>query len=216
MRLIFILGFSIILSGCPGTVNQINRLPDSQSLDRPTPINHPGPLRHEPSGFTFPERYDNFQRVNAYRYDTVGLNEGFGYNDHRPDCLVVTTFYLYPTPKMTFIGARSDTVSSIEQEWLTNEVDRSEAFIKDYFAPKPPAVVVPVTTPVKGGTLQGSSLTFQKSGKISEFRFFVLNHKWFLKYRFTYPVSCQAEVGPRLDSLLRQLPWATTHQGGIS
>jgi len=216
MRVILIVGFAFILSGCPGTVNQINRLPDSQSLDRLIPINQPGPLLHEASGFTFPERYGNFQRIKAYQYDVAGLNKSFSYQDNRANCLLLATLYLYPTPRMTFIGAGPDTVASIEREWLKNEVDQTKGFIEDYFSPNPPAVVSPVTTPVLGDSLKGSSLVFTKDESIQAFWLFIFNRKWFLKYRFTYPVSCQMEVGPRLDSLIRQLPWTNARQDGVT
>jgi hypothetical protein len=105
MRIAITLGLMLVLTGCPFTVNQLNRLPASQTYTRPALFNRPGSLLHEPSGFTFPDGYDDFQRVTAYGYDTAGLDVSIGYNDRRPDCVIAATYYVYPTPRMGFIGA---------------------------------------------------------------------------------------------------------------
>jgi hypothetical protein len=207
MRLILMSGFALLLSGCSSSVTQLSRLPETSQLAQPVPIDRPGPLLHEPTGFTFAERYDNFQRINAYRYDDVGQDVSFSYHDREPDCLTIATIYLYPTPRMIFIGVNPDTVASVKRDWLTSETERTERFINQHLAPKTPAEVDSVTTPVQGADLKGSLLVFRKPGKISEFRLFVLNPQWFLKYRFTYPESCQAPVNLKLEALIRQLPW---------
>jgi hypothetical protein len=93
------------LAACPGTVNQANRLPASQPLREPVSFDHPGTVLHEPSGLEFAQRYGDFVRVSAVRFDDRGLDVGFGYDADDRNCRVVTTFYVYPTPRMSFIGA---------------------------------------------------------------------------------------------------------------
>lgn len=208
MRIALVIGFTIILSGCPNTY-QLNSLSDTQPLTQPVHFNRPGPLLHEASGLKFSELYNNFQRVAALRYDTAGLDVSIGYNDHWSNCNLSATFYIYPTPKMNFVGAPPNVVSSTTQGWLDNEFDRSKAEIQHYHASMQSAVVGSVTTPAQDTPLNGRSLTYRESGKISELRLFTYNLKWFLKYRFTYPESCQTEADSRLKALIQRLPWAT-------
>ena len=208
IRRVLILGLSFGLLGCPFTVNQLNRLPESQPLGQPVLFNQPGPLRHEASGLVFPEWYDNFQRVTAYRYDTAGLDVGIGYNDRRPDCVIAATFYLYPTPRMSFVGASPDVVSSVERGWLDQEFAQSRAEVEHYHPNLRSLVVGASTTPAAGAVLHGPSLTFHETGNLSDLRLFVYRHQWFLKYRFTYPESCESEAKPKLEALFSRLPWA--------
>jgi hypothetical protein len=52
------------------------------------------PYTHEPSGFVFPIRVGEFDRISGYRYDETGLNISIGYN-HKPSRIVMTA-YVYP------------------------------------------------------------------------------------------------------------------------
>ena len=211
-----LVGFILVLSGCPFGVNQLNRLPDSKPLAEPVLFNRPGPLVHEASGFEFRESYDHFQRVTAYRYDTAALDVGLGYNDRWSACVIAATFYVYPTPRRSFLGAPPDVVSSLERGWLNDEFTRSKREIEHHHPAAHSAATGPVSTPVRGEILHGSSLTFRESGNFSELRLFVYERRWFLKYRFTYPESCQTEAAPRLEALIQQLPWAAAQQGSAS
>lgn len=216
MRSIVLLVVALGLTGCPFTGNQFNRLPAAQPLRQPVLFNRPGRLLHEASGFEFPERYDNFQRVTAYRYDTAGLDVGIGYNDRRPDCLIAATFYVYPTPRMSFVGVPPDVVSSMERGWLNNEFIRARAEIEYHHPAMDSPVLGPATTPIGSSVLHGSSLTFHEGGTVSELRLFVYGHQWFLKYRFSYPESCQAAASSRLEAMIPRLPWAAAQQGGAA
>lgn len=208
MRL-FVLGILVaVLSGCPFSVNKLNRLPASQPLAQPVLFNQPGPLLHAPSGLAFAEAYGSFQRVTAYRYDTAGLDVGIGYNDSKPGCLIVATFYVYPTPRMSFIGASPDVVSSVELGWLQREYARSEAEIEQNHPNMQSRVEGPAATLAQGTILQGRSMIFEENGNMSELRLFVFDHKWFLKYRFTYPKSCEMEASKSVEGLVSRLPWA--------
>jgi hypothetical protein len=208
MRVPVLLAFILVLPGCPYTVNQLNRLPQTEPLAQPVLFNQPGPLVHAPTGFVFPERYDNFQRVTAYRYDTAGLNIEIGYNDRRDNCVVAATYYLYPTPRMSFIGTRPDVVASIEQRWLRNEFARAKAEIEQHHPRMHSAVEAPASTPSIPQSLQGSRLSYREEGYVSQLQLFVLDRKWFLKYRFTYPEACERESASRLAAILPRLPWA--------
>ena len=199
----------LALSGCPfGGVTQLNRLPESQALQTPQLFNRPGVLRHEATGFDFSEWYENFQRVTAYRYDTAELNISIGYNDRRPACLVVATFYVYPTPRMSFVGASPSVVASIEEGWLRDEFARSRAEVEAAHPGLRGPSVSSVATPLGGSFVQSPSFRFREADKVSELRLLIYDRQWFLKYRFTYPRSCESVATKRIESLNRQLPWA--------
>jgi hypothetical protein len=197
-------------------VNQINRIPESQLLQEPELFNQPGVLKHDPTGFAFPEWYDNFQRVTAYRYDTAGLNVGIGYNDRRPTCLIVATFYIYPAPRMTFIGAAPNVVASLQDGWLSNEFARSKAEIEATHPNLSDVLIRPSVGPANESFVQGPQLSFAESDHRSELHLFLFNHQWFLKYRFTYPQSCKVDAVARIAALTRQLPWAAAQQGAAA
>lgn len=214
MRFLILGMMALLLSGCPfGGVNQINRLPESQALREPELFNRPGVLTHEPTGFAFSEWYANFQRVTAYRYDTAGLSVGIGYNDRRSACLIVATFYVYPAPKMTFIGASPSVVTSLQESWLRDEFARSKAEVEAAHPNLREPTVQPSMTFVSDRLVQGPAFTFAESDQLSELRLFLYNRQWFVKYRFTYPESCRSEALARLGALDREMPWAAAQQG---
>ena len=109
---------------------------------------------------------------------------------------------------MSFVGASSDVVASMERRWLSNELARAKAEIEHHHPSMHSAVVGPTTTPAGSAVLHGASLSFRDADAVSELRLFVYGHQWFLKYRFTYPESCEAEASSRLESVVPRLPWA--------
>jgi hypothetical protein len=187
MRAVLVLIGLIGLTGCPGTVSHMNRLPESEALTEPASINRPGPVVHEASGLEFAERYGGFERVSAFRFDEKGLDVGMGYNERTTECLVVSTFYVYPTPRMSFMGAAPE--------------------VEHYHKLESPEVAR-VTTQADGETLGGAALTFREGDTLGELRLFVYRHQWFLKYRFTWPQPCDSGAHARLEALVGSMPWA--------
>jgi hypothetical protein len=202
-------GLTLLLTACPiFTVTHVNRLPESRPLDRPAGQNPPGPIRLEVHDLEFAERYGTFERVGLYRYDSAGLNVGIGYNDLSADCGIVATFYVYPTPRMSFVGAEPHAVAATERSWLEAEFANVRAELAQFHPQMTSERVGVATTPVAGEPLAGESLTFYETGAFSELRLFVHDHQWFLKYRFTYPEWCREEVAPKIDALVASLPWS--------
>lgn len=211
MRLLVTVLLALMLSGCPfGGVSQMNRIPHSAPLSEPELFNRPGILRHDPTGFTFSERYDNFQRVNSYRYDQDGIQVSIGYNDRRPGCLIVATIYIYPAPRMTFIGASPKAVASLQQRWLRDEFASSKADVESAHPNLQERPSQPSTACDSESVVQGPSFHFAESDLLSEMHLLIYDRQWFVKCRFTYPKTCEAEARARLDTLTRQFPWATT------
>ena len=213
MRFLILAILVAVSTGCPFTgVTQLNDIPESQRLGEPELFNHPGVLTHEPTGFAFPESYDHFQRVTAYRYDTAGLHVGIGYNDCRPTCLVVATFFIYPAPRMSFVGANPSVVASLQEKWLDQEYQQSKTEI--YLAH--PGLRELSTSATTGSTVEtfveGPKFRFAEADQLSELHLFLYDRQWFLKYRFTYPRSCESDALAALAAMTRQLPWAAAQE----
>jgi hypothetical protein len=188
----YALAFAIVtvvgLSGCP--VTQVNRIPESSALAHPTAITAVGDFKHNPSGYLFPIQVGAFQRVNLFQYDTGGLDMSAGYNDALPGCLVALTIYIYPTPRMTFIGADPDVVRSLEGHWLEGAYTGAKAEI---VRAHPDAVLGSEDATTQDG-VPGKKAVYSIGNAESELHVFVVHHSWFLKIRATYPSQCSTQA----------------------
>ena len=188
---LYTLTFAIItlgLSGCP--VTQVNRVPESSPLAHPTAITAVGDFKHNPSGYLFPTQVGAFQRAGLLQYDTGGLDMSAGYNDALPGCLVALTIYIYPTPRMTFIGADPDVVRSLEGRWLAGAYTGAKAEI---VRAHPDAVLASEDATTQGG-IPGKKAVYSIGKAESELDVFVVQHSWFLKFRATYPSQCSTQA----------------------
>jgi hypothetical protein len=176
------------LSGCP--VTQVNRIPESSPLMHPTAITAVGSFTHTPSGYLFPIQVGAFQRVDLLQYDSAGLDISAGYNDVLPGCLVALTIYIYPTPRMTFIGADPDVVRSLEERWLEGAYTGAK---REISRAHPDAVLVSEDAKAQDG-IAGKKAVYSIGETESELYEFVVHHSWFLKYRATYPSQCSAQA----------------------
>jgi hypothetical protein len=188
----YIRAFSILsvlgLSGCP--VSQVNHIPESSPLPRATEITAAGDFRHNPSGYVFPIQVGAFQRVHLLQYDTGGLDVSAGYNDALPGCLVALTIYVYPTPRMTFIGADPNVVRSLEERWLEGGYARAKAEIIQVH----PDAVLESEGAITEDGVPGKKAVYSLGIAESELEVFVVRHTWFLKFRATYPIQCSAQA----------------------
>ena len=182
------------LAGCP--VTQINRLPSSSPLAQATSIPAVGDFKHGPSGFSFPDRVGVFQRVDLLRYDSAGLDVSAGYNDELPNCLVALTTYVFPTPRMTFIGATPEVVRSTEAGWLEGAYREAKRQIAQAHAD---ATLDSEDAETQDGVL-GKKAIYSFGAEQSELSVFVVRHSWFLQYRATYPGQCAAQARQALDA----------------
>jgi hypothetical protein len=182
------------LSGCP--VTQVNRIPESSPLPRATEITAAADFKHNPSGYLFPVQVGAFQRVNLFQYDTVGLDVSAGYNDALPGCLVALTIYVYPTPRMQFIGADPNAVRSLEERWLEGGYARAKAEIIQVH---PDAVVESEGAGTLDG-IPGKKAVYSIGKAESELHVFVVRHSWFLRIRATYPGECSVQAREAMDA----------------
>jgi hypothetical protein len=182
------------LSGCP--VTQVNRIPESSPLPRATEITAAGDFSHKPSGYVFPIQVGAFQRVDLLQYDTGGLDVSAGYNDALPGCLVALTSYVYPTPRMQFIGADPNVVRSIEERWLEGGYTRA----KEEITGAHPEAVLESEGARKRDGVPGKKALYSIGKAESELEVFVVQHSWFLKFRATYPSQCATQAREAMDA----------------
>jgi hypothetical protein len=188
----YILTFAIVtvvgLSGCP--VTHVNRVPESSPLTHATAIPVVGDFKHNSSGYLFPIQVGAFQRADLFQYDSAGLDISAGYNNALPGCLVALTIYIYPTPRMTLIGADPDLVRSLEERWLEGAYTRAKQEIS---RAHPDAVLESESARTLDG-VPGKKAVYSIGEAESELSEFVVHHSWFLKYRATYPSQCSAQA----------------------
>ena len=191
---IFAIAALVCLAGCP--VTQVNRLPQSSPLRQAAPISAIGDFRHIPSGFVFPTEVAAFQRVVLLQYDSAGLDISAGYNDALPNCPVALTIYVYPTPRMTFVGADPELVGSMEAQWLDGAYsDAKRQIVKAHTG----ASLESEDATAKDG-LPRKKAVYSIDNTKSELMVSVVHHSWFLKYRVTYPAPCSEQARSAIDS----------------
>lgn len=187
-------GTLVAISGCP--VTQLNRLPASSALAQPRSVSTVGEFRHAPSGYTFPAQVDAFQRVALLQYDTAGLDVSAGYNDALPGCLIVLTIYVYPTPRMTFVGADPDVVRSLEAQWLDGGYNQAK---QEIARAHPDAMLETEDAKTQEG-VPGKKAIYAIGDKQSELYLFVVGHSWFLEYRNSYPKQCAPQARQAIEA----------------
>jgi len=185
------------LAGCP--VTQLNRLPESSPLPHPKPIPVLGDFRHAPSGYIFPAQVEAFQRVTILQYDTAGLDVSAGYNASLPECPIVLTIYVFPTPRMSFIGADPDVVRSLESGWLDHAYNAAKREILQAHAD---AVLKGEDARVQDGG-PGKKAVYAIGNTESDLYVFVVHHSWFLEYRATYSGSCSERAHQVIDAFYK-------------
>jgi hypothetical protein len=186
----------VAMVGLVGCVTHFDRLPRSSPLPRPTPLAAVGEFRHAPSGYVFPLQVGAFQRVALLQYDTAGLDVSAGYNDAAADCPVVLTIYVYPTPRMTFIGADPALVRATEMQWLDGAYGAAKQEIARAHAG---AILDSEDSRMQNG-VPGKKAVYSIGSAQSELLLFVVEHAWFLEYRATYPAECASQGREALGS----------------
>jgi len=113
----------IFLIGCIGTVTRTSA-PRSQYLQTPKELSELGDFTHKSSGMVFPKKIEGFDRVNITQYDIGEYDVSVGYNYLSPKGNLVCTVYVYPAPKMTYIGSSKGSVDYLNEKFLSNEIEK--------------------------------------------------------------------------------------------
>jgi hypothetical protein len=153
-----------------------------------------GNIVHIASGFAFPNKIGEFQRVMTRQYDTVGQGVSVGYEVDRPR--IAATIYVYPSSGRlleTEFVVRENQIVAQHQD--TKLVDRGTGFVSPK---KIPALVA------------NYEYTDNFAGKVQPLRSRLLVARrgdWNIEYRFTYAASEGASGAALVDFLQNGFGW---------
>ncbi len=174
----------IPLQGCP--VYKLNKLPESSPLQHPIAISVSGDFRHTQSKYQFPSENAGFQRSALIQYDNAGLHISAGYNGGSTQCPTALTIYVYPTPRMSLIGASPEVVRSLDADWLDVAYLQSKQEIS---VAHQNALLQKEDSRTQDG-VPGKKALYLIGDRSSELFVFVVDHTWYLKYRISYLAAC--------------------------
>jgi hypothetical protein len=153
-----------------------------------------GNIIHIASGFSFPNKIGNFQRVMTRQYDAAGQGVSVGYEVDKPR--IAATIYVYPSNGRlleTEFLVRENEIVALHQD--TKLVDRETGFVSPK---KNPALVA------------NYEYTDTFAGKVQPLRSRLLVARrgdWNIEYRFTYAASEGANGASLVDFLQSGFVW---------
>jgi hypothetical protein len=153
-----------------------------------------GNIIHIASGFSFPNKIGDFQRVMTRQYDVAGQGVSVGYEVDRPR--IAATIYVYPSNGRlleTEFVVRENGIVAQHQD--TKLLDRGTGFVSPK---KNPALVA------------NYEYTDTFAGKVQPLRSRLLVARrgdWNIEYRFTYAVSEGANGASLVDFLQNGFVW---------
>jgi hypothetical protein len=153
-----------------------------------------GNIVHIASGFTFPNKIGEFQRVMTRQYDAVGQGVSVGYEVDRPR--IAATIYVYPSSGRlleTEFVVRENQIVAQHQD--TKLVDRGTGFVSPKKAP---------------ALIANYEYTDNFAGKVQPLRSRLLVARrgdWNIEYRFTYAASEGASGAALVDFLQNGFGW---------
>ncbi len=211
LRLIILIFPVLLLLGCPFSVTRMPA-PRSEPLEIPIEILTSEDFHHSPSGMIFPKNVQGFIRVEITQYDKEGYDVSVGYNAYGLMYNLVATIYVYPGPDMTYLGAAPETVRSLENGYLSNAIEQIKGVIEEQHPHwkleyEGDSILVPFY-PAKMVSYEYQHDTLVGSLKvISTAHIFLVDHRWFVKFRFTYPEASAKQYTPKAFNLVRSLIW---------
>jgi hypothetical protein len=167
----------------------------------PQIIPNPGSevIAHE-SGFSFPDRLGEFERVDVHNYDRSGRDMSVGYNQRR--LLIIATIYVYPKsetrPRSSLDQHFDDVRANVLSEHVSARVKESK----------------PITISLSGVPRRGYKAVFSLvehyagtfeslRGEVHLFEF----KDYFVKYRFTYPERNRVAAEKETARLMQDIQW---------
>jgi hypothetical protein len=167
---------------------------EAAAASGPFAVTLDGNITHIASGFSFPNKIGQFQRVMTRQYDTAGQGVSVGYEVDRPR--IAATIYVYPSSGRlieTEFVVRENEIVALHQD--TKLIDRGTGFV----GPKKiPALVA------------NYEYTDTFAGKVQPLRsrlLVVRRGDWNIEYRFTYAASEGANGASLVDFLQNGFVW---------
>ena len=166
----------------------------ARAASGPFAVTLDGNIIHIASGFSFPNKIGQFQRVMTRQYDTAGQGVSVGYEVDRPR--IAATIYVYPSSGRlleTEFVVRENQIVAQHQD--TKLVDRGTGFVSPK---KIPALVA------------NYEYTDNFAGKVQPLRSRLLVARrgdWNIEYRFTYAATEAASGAALVDFLQNGFGW---------
>ncbi|WP_417431835.1 hypothetical protein [Kiloniella sp.] len=202
MNKLFKISFLLLLITLFGCQKHQTALPENPTSNRPVEIQTSETYLHPESTFRLPATVESFQRVSLTRFDKQGLDVGAGYKLQNDPCNLTVTIYLYPTPSMQLIGTDQDVINSIEASWLEQEYSTVKKQILYGYS----GAQVITEQPTVDNGYTGHQGIFQFQNTKSVLKLYVVDHRWFVKHRYSYPSNCANKAEAALQTLENNIP----------
>lgn len=167
----------------------------------PFAVSLDGNIVHVASGFLFPNKIGDFERVMARQYDVDGRDVSVGYNNKKPQIAAII-----------FVHQSRGRVLDTEFVVRENEIVAQHEGTK--LVDHGTALITPKKTPA---LMANYEYTDNFAGRVQPLRSRLLvaqRGDWEIEYRFTYPVSEGASAASLVDFLQSTFRWPETIQAG--
>jgi hypothetical protein len=131
-----------------------------------------------------------YTRVTLVQYDAAGLDISAGYHGTSPACPIEMTEYVWPAPRMSFIGADPSLVRSVEKGWVDGAYEHWQREIVQGH----PDAILRSEEQVTKDSVPGKRAVYSIGSNESELQVFIVGNAWVRSYRATYPPQCASLV----------------------
>ena len=196
MRKFFVLLFVSILLPFTSFADDVYKAVNSDWILKEAPV-------------VFPMCIGKFIRGNLIRYNKEETNISIGYNIAQKDITICATIYVYPAPKVKRYGPFSS--KALYSKILSKQVDEVKKCILYNYKNAKFLSKSTLKKPFKDTKLEGQSAFFEYDCRFakrfqrvgSELYLFIINEKWFLKYRISYPIDQKEKANKFIQQLLQ-------------
>jgi hypothetical protein len=113
---------------------------------------------------------------------------------------------------MTYLGAAPKTVRSLESSYLSNEIERNVQVIEeqhpDWTLYYEGESKLKSSYPSRMASFEYQQEILTVPIKVfSTVHIFLVDHRWFVKFRFTYPAASAEKYMPKVFNLVKSLTW---------
>lgn len=197
-----------------GCSDEAERTPalSSSLLSEPVQISQDGDFAHESSGMIFPKVITEFERVEITRFDEEGHNVATGYNMYTQEGNLYATVYVYPALEELDNNSTKENTQSSVDETLTEHFEMINKIL---------LMQNPDWSLIDNGV---SDIHPEYKGSFAEYQFtdnrtidaqkmrsilalYLVNQKWFVKFRFTYHEKGMKILEPQIKQLAQALTW---------
>jgi len=195
IRLAPLLALIALLAACPTT---------SGRAPEPKPIQASGLYVHEPSQFSFPERFGDFRRVKINQFDARGMDVEIGYNRERAGGQIALSVYV-THHGLDESGAVLPLSERFELERRNILSHHSGVRLTHPWTP-PPTVNREPTRGYAAAFRYAEAFGSHQQELESLLYLFELDD-WVVKYRIIYPASQRLDANPLAQEFVANFRW---------